>query len=104
MLPLILSLSMTAAPIPAQAPMPPQAPPVRPDPVSPVVKTCPCSGACVCGCNDGKSCTCGNVSTKPRRPAQAPEAPAFRDIPVRWESVPGFRPEMRSRVRSSGNC
>lgn len=24
---------------------------------------CPCSAACVCGCNDGKPCTCGNAAT-----------------------------------------
>lgn len=44
-----------------QAPTPPQAPPAR-EYVRvevKVVKSCPCSSQCVCGCNEGQSCSCG---------------------------------------------
>lgn len=34
-------------------------PDVKPaPPPAPVVKSCPCSPLCVCGCQDGKPCTC----------------------------------------------
>lgn len=35
-------------------------PPV-PAPSTPVVKSCPCSSRCVCGCNEGHPCQCGNA-------------------------------------------
>lgn len=81
----VLALLCLSLPVearrPAQAPRPPQAPPawaevresrevwvVSTAAVAPTTKakrgkSCPCSPACTCGCNEGQPCTCGNPTT-----------------------------------------
>lgn len=40
---------------------PSQAPPIKRSRLKTKMVNSPCSGLCVCGCNDGEECTCGNA-------------------------------------------
>ena len=95
---------------PPQAPLPPQAPPVR------GIEPCPCSPACTCGCNEGALCQCGEASgrqssvkrpenpshiqdgTVPERYSQGNRTPL---PPAHYLALP--RPYVARSV-SSGNC
>ena len=87
----------------AQAPALPQAPlarvvtgqPASTVPVK-VVKSCPCSSLCTCGCNEGEPCTCASVAgpsvirAVPVWPVQSAYQPAATWAPS-YAPAPAFR-------------
>lgn len=60
-------------------------------------KSCLCSPACVCGCNEGRECQCQFAS-----PAPAVRPPAYVPPPARF--TPFFRPSFGPAARAGGNC
>lgn len=54
-------------------------------PEAKAAKSCPCSPACECGCNEGKPCRCGE-------PVEARPAPAsYRPAPAYYRAEPAVR-------------
>lgn len=86
-----------------------QGTPIAPAASAPAAKSCPCSPECVCGCNQGKPCTCGHAAGA----AEVPPAnfpPSF--VPaegVRWDRLPAqqfnnWYPGVRSGFSRSSGC
>jgi hypothetical protein len=108
----IVLLSVMAA-SPA-APLPPQAPPTRvcrtERPARPT-KTCSCSGACACGCNEGAHCECGpnwevrKASSQPINPYYGtPYVAPPAGIPGGARFAPPVVTIPRGRWSSGGSC
>ena len=103
---ILILTSTTFAAKPPQAPMPPQAPPCRSCGPIIMLKTCPCSGLCECGCNEGQECRCGNppLSKPVVRYAQPQTQPQSPTLFNQQEFSPVRQRGGRMRGAGGGSC